>query len=1080
MSLEGEASVGISVEAMEESSVSSETDGGGKDSRVSENVDEGVSGAKFRGKQGGKGRKNFGAVNVSSEISEEMERRSLKLKDEEMDPVDSDGGFDMQNGEMRNLRHGTEGEGFSFGEKSHTEVGKATVSQYDTLISEFDDYAAGAETSKASRHGFEVGDLVWGKVKSHPWWPGRVFSEAFASTSVRRSRKAGHVLVAFFGDSSYGWFDPAELIPFDANFAEKSKQTSSRTFLKAVEEAVDEVSRRRALGLACLCRNPNNFRHTDVKGYFAVDIFDYEIGGVYSVKQINKARAFHTAETVSFVRDLAVAPHTCDHTSLDCVKQKATVFAYRKAVFEEFDETYAQAFGTQPSGHSHESKDATVKQLPRAPLSGPLVMAEALGSRKSSTKPAKVKDQTKKERYLFKRRDDPNDSTNKITPGKTSISASPAHSEGSGALSLGDYVFQKREPVDLHSSQDKEEGPSQEVEEEGVTLDIASGITSTDNTDFSRKEVAVDSKIVESTTPVEEILGAAQSLDAKEDFGMGANILVKKPGATKRPVELSSSDKSIVGEKKKKRKKEIGTGTNSEHDQKRLVTTKVGALAGKSAGKPIQADLAPREDSNFRTEYQKKDNGVDISSAGLELPQLLSDLHALALDPFHGIERMSPTVILQVFSRYRSLVYQKSLILSQAAENLSPEVPVFTKSSFAENPSTDAVQDSKSSKQQKPVIKSNDPTNLGRKRGLSDRQEEIAVKRMKKINNLKSLAAEKRVSQKTPEGKETVGQAPAPTPPKPVKPADSIKKTGPLVKSEHPMMLVMKFPPDTSLPSGNELRARFTRFGPLDHSGTRVFYKSSTCRVVFRYQADAQAAYKYAISSNSLFGNVRYHLRDLSAPASELPDSGKGREDTPTTELLPPPPSVVQPVVQLKSCLKKPTGEESSRATSRVKFMLGGEESGNGSGIGIGIGIGTGTSSMVDNRKNNNNASFADGSSSTIQFSTATASTTVAMDINSKNYPKLHSQLPPLLPLPTEFQKQTPPNSHYAEVGPRISQNYNVNRPISSAPRAPLPPLPPPSSNVDISQQMLSLLTRCNDVVSNVMTYLGYVPYHPL
>lgn len=718
----------------------------------------------------------------------------------------------------------------------------------------------------------------------------------------------------------------------------------------------------------------------------------------------------------------------------------------------------------------------TVFLFSSAPLSGPLVMAEALGSRKSSTKPAKVKDQTKKERYLFKRRDDPNDSTHKITPGRTSISAPSPHSEGSGALSLGDYVFQKREPVDLHSFQDKEEGPSQEVEEEGVGLDIALGHTSTDNPDFSRKEVAIDSKIVESTRPVEEILGAAQNLDAKEDFGMGANILVKKPEATKRPVEQSSSDKSIVGEKKKKRKKEIGTGTNSEHDHKRLVTAKVGALAGKSAGKPIQADLAPREDNNIGTEYQKKDNGVDVSSAGLELPQLVSDLHALALDPFHGIERKSPTVILQVFSRYRSLVYQKSLILSQAAENLSPEVPVLNKSPPTENPPSDAVKDSKSSKQQKPIIKSNDPTNLGRKRGPSDRQEEIAVKRMKKINNLKSLATEKKAIQKTPEGKETVGQAPAPAPPKPVKPADSIKKTGPLVKSEHPMMLVMKFPPDTSLPSGNELRARFTRFGPLDHSGTRVFYKSSTCRVVFRYQADAHAAYKYAISSSSLFGNVRYHLRDLSAPASELPDSGKGREDTTTTEPLPlPPPSVVQSVVQLKSCLKKPTGEESIRATSRVKFMLGGEESGNGSGSGSGIGTGI----MVDNRKNNKNASFADGSS-TIQFSTATASTTVAMDINSKNYPKLHSQLPPLLPLPTEFQKQNPPNSHYAEVGPRISQNYNINPPISSPPPPPLPPVPPPSSNVDISQQMLSLLTRCNDVVSSVMTYLGYVPYHPL
>ncbi|KAG0451845.1 hypothetical protein HPP92_026264 [Vanilla planifolia] len=30
-------------------------------------------------------------------------------------------------------------------------------------------------------HGFRTGDMVWGKVKSHPWWPGHIFNEAFAS-----------------------------------------------------------------------------------------------------------------------------------------------------------------------------------------------------------------------------------------------------------------------------------------------------------------------------------------------------------------------------------------------------------------------------------------------------------------------------------------------------------------------------------------------------------------------------------------------------------------------------------------------------------------------------------------------------------------------------------------------------------------------------------------------------------------------------------------------------------------------------------------------------------------------------------
>ncbi|KAL5983829.1 hypothetical protein ACLOJK_017924 [Asimina triloba] len=215
---------------------------------------------------------------------------------------------------------------------------------------------------------FEAGDMVWGKVKSHPWWPGHVYNEAFATSSVRRMKREGHVLVAFFGDSSYGWFNPAELVPFESHYAEKSCQTNSRNFTKAVEEAVDEAKRRRALGLACRCRNKFNFRPAGVKGYFAVDVEEYDPGMVYSREQINKAREyFQPVETLSFVQQLALAPRDVDeHSSLLRIQDVATVLAYRKAVFEEFDETYAQAFGIQPVRPSRlDEIQKSEKALPR-------------------------------------------------------------------------------------------------------------------------------------------------------------------------------------------------------------------------------------------------------------------------------------------------------------------------------------------------------------------------------------------------------------------------------------------------------------------------------------------------------------------------------------------------------------------------------------------------------------------------------------------------------------------------------------------------------------------------------------------
>jgi DNA (cytosine-5)-methyltransferase 3A len=132
--------------------------------------------------------------------------------------------------------------------------------------------------------------------------------------------------------------------------------------------------------------------------------------------------------------------------------------------------------------------------------------------------------------------------------------------------------------------------------------------------------------------------------------------------------------------------------------------------------------------------------------------------------------------------------------------------------------------------------------------------------------------------------------------------------------------------------------------------------------------------------------------------------------------------------------------------------MLGGEETNSGEQM------------MVGNRNNfNNNASFADGDAPT---------TSVAMGFSSKNIQKVFPPSPlPILPLPTQFAK-APLNysQHHTEVAPRNSHNFNT----------PPPSAGPSTPSIDISQQMLSLLTTCNDVVTSVSGLLGYVPYHPL
>ncbi|EPS73769.1 hypothetical protein M569_00988, partial [Genlisea aurea] len=274
---------------------------------------------------------------------------------------------------------------------------------YDSMLSEFDQFAYRGGGEPVG-YGYGIGDMVWGKVKSHPWWPGQIFNELLASPSVRSSKRDGHVLVAFFGDSSYGWFDPAELVPFVECFAEKSSQSSQRAFLNAVKEAVDELSRRKSLGLACRCRNEFNFWPFRVEGYYTVHAGNHD-PGVYSLSQINKSREeFRPREMLAFVYQLALRP-AGSHLTIDFIKNKATVLAYRKARYEEFDDTYAQAFGTVPDRPSRPTAPLSMDPS-GASLSGRLVIAEALGKRKHPLQHNQTEDQTEKDKYLFKKRDE--------------------------------------------------------------------------------------------------------------------------------------------------------------------------------------------------------------------------------------------------------------------------------------------------------------------------------------------------------------------------------------------------------------------------------------------------------------------------------------------------------------------------------------------------------------------------------------------------------------------------------------------------------------------------------------------------
>jgi hypothetical protein len=200
------------------------------------------------------------------------------------------------------------------------------------------------------------GDMVWAKVKSHPWWPGHIYSVSLTDDEeVHRGYRYGLVLVAFFGDKSYGWFEPSELVPFEEHFTEKAAQGGSTrsSFAGAVAEAVDEVARRSALALLCPCKSPDAFRpHPSDGNFLLVDVPAFDTDADYHPDQIQAARQrFVPRKALDYLLDAAVTQRDAAEKAARTVPgmEMAALFsAYRRAVFSPIDNTYAQAFGVDP------------------------------------------------------------------------------------------------------------------------------------------------------------------------------------------------------------------------------------------------------------------------------------------------------------------------------------------------------------------------------------------------------------------------------------------------------------------------------------------------------------------------------------------------------------------------------------------------------------------------------------------------------------------------------------------------------------------------------------------------------------
>ncbi|KAI3447621.1 hypothetical protein Pfo_004286 [Paulownia fortunei] len=181
---------------------------------------------------------------------------------------------------------------------------------------------------------YYVSDLVWGKVRSHPWWPGQIFAPSAASDKAKKYFKRESYLIAYFGDQTFAWNEGSKIKPFQMNFCQMEKQSNTDGFCHAVHCALDEVARRVELGLSCPClpqRVHDKIKFQVVANAGIREESSRRAGG----DNLSTAASFLPGELVQFLESLAECPKSkTDRLKFTIAKAQLLAFNRWKGHYE--------------------------------------------------------------------------------------------------------------------------------------------------------------------------------------------------------------------------------------------------------------------------------------------------------------------------------------------------------------------------------------------------------------------------------------------------------------------------------------------------------------------------------------------------------------------------------------------------------------------------------------------------------------------------------------------------------------------------------------------------------------------------
>ncbi|XVF58060.1 hypothetical protein PTKIN_Ptkin07bG0032400 [Pterospermum kingtungense] len=755
------------------------------------------------------------------------------------------------------------------------------------MVNEIRDDGGGVDDDDDWGSEFCAGDFVWGKIRSHPWWPGQVYNPSDASDYAVKVRQKGRLLVAYFGDSSFAWCHPSQLKPFEENFEDMSKLSNSKNFFNAVQTSVDEIGRLVELKMTCSCVPKENCSGLErplaanagiEKGVLVPE------GGIVKLS----TGLFEPEEILGKLKQIAQVVSISN--LLECRVLKGWISAFNRSIRRGQYHELLSVAELEDNGRTLVVDMSDYTEAVEVPIMGPVEenwVSSSSGpkfgqcSQNSLRCPEILEDgmyEGRKQKSIAEIIKGESDARSRkelaekgTDSGHQASSSRRKKTKGNGKANVDDgsnpsSIPRKRKGIELLGSLTARKGERSSVETD-VTgtkeeMDKVHSLRgrkrrtkgTSDNVDDDGGEKEETNKHPVSAKRKVNVGSGTGNSDAEAKDLIERGTLLRERRKSK---YLSPPYTSPTGKLRKMDIEEEYLKVSDDAQVGEPMTKATGDLAkspavlnysGERNQLPgeVHSENKASNESSFHTPKQNLNKVIDLSKVNTSSNEVLTEVRSVALSPQYGRKNNSFETVVEFLSVFRNSVYREGSeyqMYNRFQSNRKRKAPDSVTGSLPKN--------------QNPT----DPVPSGHK----SQQKKVGKTEEKKTDQSKPRQASRASMKKTSgESKEF-----SPKTKQAARAAVMKENDKEAVENASPVAFFVTFGPGSSLPTKDDLIRIYSRYGALITEDTDMFYNNFCARVVFLRSSDAEQAFNSS-QSCSPFGasNVSFRLLPHSTTAA--------------------------------------------------------------------------------------------------------------------------------------------------------------------------------------------------------------------